>query len=128
MGIQATFVHINMIKAKLGQENLLRIVRWHCIPDTQFEIRALGVWGRARYLLVTEAPHDIESIRNILFLWNLEARVGFEPAISDFASRQLFPLDNQIIIAFAKDNFKAAPWDDKMKMNRALGHLCAHIG
>ena len=47
--------------AKLGQENLLRMVRWlrwHCPPDTEFEIRALAVWGRARYLSVTEAPHN----------------------------------------------------------------------
>ena len=29
---------------------------------------------------------------NILFLWNMEARVGFESAISDFPSRQLQPL------------------------------------
>ena len=77
------------IKAKLGQEILLRIVRWHCPPDTHFEIRAQVVWGQARYLSVTEAPHNIESLRNILFLWNLEAREGFEPAISDFPSRQL---------------------------------------
>ena len=28
----------------------------------------------------------------------------------------------------ARNNFKAAPWNDKMKINRALGHLCAHIG
>ena len=86
MGFQATFVHI---KAKQGQENLLRTVRWHCPLDTQFDIRALVVWGRARFLSVTEAPHNIESLRNILFLWNLEARVGFEPAISDSPSRQL---------------------------------------
>ena len=26
--------------------------------DTGFEIRALAVWGRARYLSVTEAPHN----------------------------------------------------------------------
>ena len=31
----------------------------------------------------------IERRRNILFLGNLKARVGFEPAIADFASRQL---------------------------------------
>ena len=24
-------------------------LRWHCPPDTGFEIRALAVWGRARY-------------------------------------------------------------------------------
>ena len=28
--------------------------------DTGFEIRALTVWGRARYLSVTEAPHNTE--------------------------------------------------------------------
>ena len=35
-------------------------MRWHCPPDTGFEIRALVVWGRARYLSVTEAPHNTE--------------------------------------------------------------------
>ena len=33
-------------------------LRRHCPPDTGFEIRALAVWGRARYLSVTEAPHN----------------------------------------------------------------------
>ena len=36
------------------------MVRWHCPPDTGFEIRALAVWGRARYLSVTEALHNTE--------------------------------------------------------------------
>ena len=60
IGLQATFVHI---WAKLGQENLLRMVRWlrwHCSTDTGFEIRALAVWGRARYLSVTEAPRNTD--------------------------------------------------------------------
>ena len=35
-------------------------MRWHCPPDTEFEIRALAVWGRARYLSATEAPHNSE--------------------------------------------------------------------
>ena len=35
---------------------MVRWLRWHCPPDTGFEIRALAVWGRARYLSVTEAP------------------------------------------------------------------------
>ena len=51
------------IQAKLSQENLLRMVRWvrwHCPPDTGFEIQTLVVWGRARYLSVTEAPHNTE--------------------------------------------------------------------
>ena len=39
---------------------MVRWLRWHCPPDTGFEIRALAVWGRARYLSVTEAPHNID--------------------------------------------------------------------
>ena len=39
---------------------MVRWLRWHCPPDTGFEIRALAVWGRARYLLVTEAPHNTD--------------------------------------------------------------------
>ena len=35
-------------------------IRWHFPPDTGFEILALAVWGRARYLSVTEAPHNTE--------------------------------------------------------------------
>ena len=31
--------------------------------DTRFEIRDLAVWGRARYLMVTKAPYNIESLR-----------------------------------------------------------------
>ena len=63
MGFYTTFVHI---KAKLGQENLLRTVkwmRWHCTPDTGFEIQALAAWGRARYLSVTEVPHNVDFLR-----------------------------------------------------------------
>ena len=39
---------------------MVRWMRWHCPPDTGIEIRALAVWGRARYLSVTEAPHNTE--------------------------------------------------------------------
>ena len=39
---------------------MVRWVIWHCSPDTWFEIRALAVWDRARYLSVTEAPHNTE--------------------------------------------------------------------
>ena len=37
---------------------MVRWLKWHCPPDTGFEIRALAVWGRVRYLSVTEAPHN----------------------------------------------------------------------
>ena len=39
---------------------MVRWLIWHCPPDTGFEIRALTVWGRARYLSVTEAPHNTD--------------------------------------------------------------------
>ena len=39
---------------------MVRWLRWHCPPDTGFEIRSLAVWGRARYLSGTEAPHNTE--------------------------------------------------------------------
>ena len=48
------------LQAKLGQKSVLRMVRWHCPPDTGFEIQTLAVWGQARYLSVTEAPHNTE--------------------------------------------------------------------
>ena len=68
---------------------------WHCPPDTRFEILALVVWGRTRYFSVTEALHNIESLRvsgaeaYILLLWNFKTRQGFEASISDFPRRQL---------------------------------------
>ena len=46
-----------------GQENLPRMVRWHCPPDTGFEIWALAVWVQASYLSVSEAPHNTECLR-----------------------------------------------------------------
>ena len=77
IGLYATFVHI---QAKLGQENLpkmLRWMRWHCPPDTGFEIRALALWGRARYLSVTEAPHT--WMRKKLFVSFKPPRPAIEP-------------------------------------------------
>ena len=35
---------------------MVRRMWWHCRPET-------AVWGRARYLSFTEAPHNIESLR-----------------------------------------------------------------
>ena len=68
---------------------MVRWMRWHCPSDTGFEIWALAVWGRARNLSLTEAPHSNAFLRvsgeeTFLFHWKLKARVGFEPAISDF--------------------------------------------
>ena len=57
-----------------------------CPPDTAFDIQALAVWGYGdspQYWYFTS-----ERGMNILLLWNLKARVGLEPTISDFPSRQ----------------------------------------
>ena len=52
----------------------------------------------APYLSVAQAPHNKKKIftserggKNV-FLWNVKARVGFEPVISAFPSRHLYPL------------------------------------
>ena len=45
---------------RINWARMVRWMRWHCPPDTGFEIRALAVWGRARYLSVTEAPHNTD--------------------------------------------------------------------
>ena len=42
---------------------MVRWMIWHYPPYTRFEIRTLAVWGRVHYLSVTEAPHNIESLR-----------------------------------------------------------------
>ena len=42
---------------------MVRGMKWHCPPDTRFEIRALAVWGRTRHLTVTEAPQNIQPLR-----------------------------------------------------------------
>ena len=53
--------HFVRIQAKkLDQDNIPRMVRWHCPPDTGFEIQTLEVWRRARYLSVTQDPHNTE--------------------------------------------------------------------
>ena len=69
------------------------MVRWHCLADTGSEIRAWRsevehATSRSRRLPTIFNLYGWEG-RNILFLWNLKARVGFEPAISDFPSMQL---------------------------------------
>ena len=56
--------HVHIL-AELVHENLPRMViwlRWACPSDTRFEIRALAVWSRARYLSVIEVSHNIESL------------------------------------------------------------------
>ena len=37
-------------------------MRWHCPTDTELEIRAPAVWGRACYLSVTEASHNMQCL------------------------------------------------------------------
>ena len=70
----------------MGQENLLGC--WDEWDDTDLHTQA--VWGWAAYLSDTEASRNIifftsERVRNILFLWNLKAKVGFELATGSFS-------------------------------------------
>ena len=61
-------------------------MRWHFPPDTGFEIRCLR----------SEAKHVISCSRMLPTILNLckwaQARVGLEPNICEFPSRQLYPL------------------------------------
>ena len=66
---------------------MVRWIRWHCPPDTWFEIWAPAVWDWARFLSVTEDPHNIEPLRvngeeTLFFIWNLKARLSKQPAFS----------------------------------------------
>ena len=61
---------------------MVRWLRWHCPPDTGFDIRALAVWGRARYPSVTDAPHNTNShtwMGKKQFCFFQTARPGTEP-------------------------------------------------
>ena len=62
----------------------MRWMRWHCPPGTEFEIRALVVWGRARYFSVTDTIVNLYEWRNILFFWNLNGRRGSNPRSPTF--------------------------------------------
>ena len=95
-------------------------MRWHCPPDTGFETRALAVWGRARHLLVTEAPHNTE-----FYEWMVKRHFTFL-LLSNRRDRELnpnssvkgsganhYPRAPALWIALARHNFK---WQ-KFKLN-----------
>ena len=63
---------------------MVRWLRWHCPPDTGFEIRALAVWGWARYLSVTEAPHNTDCVGS-------NCRKLFERNLCDPSRRSVRP-------------------------------------
>ena len=72
IGLNATFVHI---QAKLGQEKLLRMVRWHCPPDTVFETQTLEVCGRAR----SSRSRRLPTILSFSSGWGRNIFVSFKP-------------------------------------------------
>ena len=108
--LQATFVHI---QAELGQNKLLRVlrwVRWPCPLDTGFEIQGLEVWGRARYLSVTEAPHNTE-----FYEW-----MGSSGFVSRFERNKLFLLRRNIFISFKPRNEpRTLAWKSAVLTTRA---------
>ena len=63
----------------------------------RIRISSAGGLRPSTHTLVTEASHNIEYWRvsgeaTFLFPYNVKARIGFKPAISDFPYRQLQPL------------------------------------
>ena len=62
---------------------MVRWLRWHCSPDTGFKTLALAVWGRARYISVTEASHKTDFHmwmgKKQLFVFFKPPRTGTEP-------------------------------------------------
>ena len=73
---------------------MVRWLRWHCSPDTGFEIRALAVWGRARYLSVTEALHNTDlggGPRVVVSTAAFHARVrGSVPGLGGWKKQKMF--------------------------------------
>ena len=68
---------------------MVRWIRWHCPPDTGFEIRALAVWGRARYISVMEVSNSINSLRVsreeiLCFFENWRSEWGSNPCSATF--------------------------------------------
>ena len=93
IGFKMTCVHI---LAKLGQENLLRMVkwmRWHRPSDTWFKTQALMVLGPTRYLSVTK-PLQVRGEETYV---SLDTRAGNEPTLPDFSTLpyQVWPSDYQ---------------------------------
>ena len=68
---------------------MVRWLRWHCPPDTGLEIRALAVWGRARYLSVTEAPHNTD-FHTWMGIINMEQNMGLLVTIAWSQVRQIW--------------------------------------
>ena len=58
----ASLIHI---QSKHGLENWLGMAMSQMTrpPDTGLEIRVITVWGSARYLSVTNTPHNTDSLR-----------------------------------------------------------------
>ena len=100
--------------ANQDQENLRRMVRWmswHCPPDTECEpepwrSEAEHAISRSRSPPPPYWNFTSERIRNILFFWNLNARVWFKPPISDFPSRQLQLLHQDLHPSKQRHGFK----------------------
>ena len=91
-------IHMHLVPYLKSQITPLRTMRWirsHCPPDIVLEIRALAVWGRARYLSVMEDPvlHTIltsEWERKFCFSENWMPEWGTNPRSPDFSSRPLY--------------------------------------
>ena len=80
------------MEAELDQENLMRMVRWirwHCPPDTGYEIGALAVWGWRRYVSVTLLNLYERAEKKHFVSLKLECKSGVRARDLRFPSRQL---------------------------------------
>ena len=101
---------------------MVRWLRWHCPPDTGFEIRALAVWGRARYLSVTEAPHSTNFhtwMGKKQFCFFQTAETGSRTPDSGVKGSGA----NHYPRAPAPENLKVSePWNKKLSRSRCYDH------
>ena len=83
-------------RKKLNILGMVRWIIWHRPPDAGLEIRVLAVRGRARYLLVTHAPHTTESLgvsgEEAFVSLKLECQREGRTCDPRLQGRQLYPL------------------------------------
>ena len=106
-----------------GEMNQMTLPSRHRIPSgVRPSTLPLGHGGSQQHWIFTSARW-----RNIFFLWNLKAGVGFEPAISDFPSRQLSSLHQssaRIVVTNYSDRYIMIEWlrPYKTKSNITVAH------
>ena len=114
---------------------MVRWLRWHCPPDTGFEIRALAVWGRARYLSVTQAPHNTDFHTWMDFCFFQTAETGNRTpnsGVKGSGATKCIRRCQCCVVRCSGTGYKVHccmlyGWMNEWKKG-VLGHICAYIG